>query len=392
MQAPLVQDNGLPRGDGAVTHYISPDLIGKPWYNPAKAVIFVNGMMNSEKDHRDSALALSRMLGVRVFGVYNKKDGFFTDLWQCVTDKVKFASTQSPDQKVLAHASPGNVALATQVGAAALALPPRSDLGRWIGIVDRLYQQEAKQKPGLHKDDFVYELLGDNAATKALYKLLLGQPGAKLGLPVHAHSQGNLITSNALTGVVLARGVDAVQGLEVVSYGSPAQGWPPGLNRRNNLFTLDPVGMLDGTMDWSSSKVGYKFSHRGPLVHAFEYYARHDAEFVINAFRTGGWGMTFRMDVKGLAEYCHKIGNHADRLGGIFDRLEKAHWMHSDNVTLAYVGLKTDDELGELNRIAPQLVAQFIKLLEAGYTSKAERAAIDRLEAIRRVDASSVQA
>ncbi len=383
MQFPTIRLDGDPQEDGAVTQYTCPDIIGKAWYNPARSVIFVNGMMNTGTDHANSARALSKMIGTRVYGVYNMKSGFFADLWQCVTDKVKFASAQRPDQRVLAHASPANVAIASQIGAGALVLPPRSDFGRWSQIVDTMYQMEVSKTPGLSKDHFVYSLLGENRATRALYALLLGNPGGMLGTPIHAHSQGNLITSNALTGVALARGLGAIRGIEVHSYGSPAQGWPDGLTRRNNAFTFDAVGMLDGTMDFSSSKVGYKPSHGFPLVHAFEFYEKHDAEFVVNSFRTGGWGMTVNMDEVGLAKYCAALGNNADRLGRIFDRLEKAHWSDSDDVTLEYIKLKTDLELAELDRIAPQLIAQFIRLLKAGHTARDEQAAINRLEKLR---------
>lgn len=383
MQFPTIKMGGEPDVDGTVTHYVSNDAVGKPWYNPARSVIFVNGMMNTGINHADSARALSKMLGSQVYGVYNKKDGFFADLWQCLTDKIKFASQQKPDQRVLAHASPTNVALATQMGAGALVLPPRSDFGRWSQIVDALYEMEKAKAPALSKDDFVYGMLGDNAATKALYSLLLGTPGGMLGTPIHAHSQGNLITSNALTAVALARGLGAIRGLEVNSYGSPAQGWPEGLNRRNNAFTFDPVGMLDGTVDWSSSKVGYSLSHGFPLTHAFEYYEKHDAEFVVNSFRTGGWGMTFNMDEVGLAKYCAGLGNNAERLGRIFDRLEKAHWTDSDDVTMEYLKIKSNAELAELQRISPTLIAQFIRLLKAGYTARDESEAIKRLESLR---------
>lgn len=383
MQFPTIKMGGDPQVDGTVTRYVSNDAVGKPWYNPARSVIFVNGMMNVGEDHTKSALALSKMLGAQVYGVYNKKDGFFSDLWQCLTDKIKFTSQQKPDQRVLAHASPANAALATKIGAGALVLPPRSDFGQWSQIVDVLYEMEKAKAPALSKDDYVYDMLGGNAATKALYALLLGNPGGMLGTPIHAHSQGNLITSNALTGVALARGLGAIRGLEVHSYGSPAQGWPEGLNRRNNAFTFDPVGMLDGTVDWSSSKVGYKLSHGFPLTHAFEYYEKHDAEFVINSFRTGGWGMTVNMDEKGLAKYCASLGNHTDRLIRIFDRLESQHWTDSDDVTLEYLKLKSDTELAELQRIAPLLIEQFIRLLKAGYTANDESQAIKRLEGLR---------
>ncbi|KGJ03994.1 hypothetical protein SAMN04487972_103238 [Paracoccus halophilus] len=385
MKAPVIRNGGIPTQDGAVTRYLADELTGRPWYNPNKPVIFVNGMLNDGAGHAENATRLSAMLGASVYGVFNKSQGGLVDLVQCLTDKLKFASLQKPDQKVLAHGSPANLLLSKYLGPAALALPPRSDFGSWHAITEALYQLEKAAAPGLSKDDYVHGLLGDNAATRALYALLLAAPGGMLGTPIHAHSQGNLIVSNALTGVALARGAGAIRGLEVFSYGSPVQGWPDGLRRVNNALTFDGVGLLDLTMDWSSSKVGYRFSHGlNPLTHAFRYYAEADPEFVINRFRTGGWGMTVNMDEKGLARFLVSLGNNTERLKRIFDRLEKSHWSDSDDVALEYVGLLSDRELVALrDSDGGALVAQLIRLLGAGYLAGSERRAIERLRAIQ---------
>lgn len=372
MQFPTIRQGGEPQIDGTITRYLAPDLIGKPWYNPSRPVIFVNGMLNDGAGHQRAAETLSMTLGAQVYGVLNRTDGGFADLWQCITDKFRFATVQTPDQKVYAQISLAN-----------------SGFDRRHDAVEAGYQAVRAVQPGLSKDAYVLSLLGHNAATVALYRLLLGQPGGMLGTPIHAHSQGNLITSNALTAVALARGSDAIQGLEVVSYGSPAQGWPPGLRRTNNAFTFDGVGALDGTLDLSSSKVGYKFSHGLPAIHQFRYYADHDAEFVVNRFRTGSWGMTVNMDEKGLAQFCAALGNNTERLRRIFDRLEKVHFTDSDDVALEFCRIKSDAELAELARIDPMLTAQLIRLLKAGYTSGSEQAAIDRLEAALKVNSNT---
>lgn len=366
MQFPDIRHGGEPQVDGTVTRYLPPDLIGKPWYNPSKPVIFVNGMLNDGAGHRQAAETLSLTIGAQVYGVFNRTDGGLADLWQCITDKFRFATVQSPDQKVYARVSMID-----------------ADFDRRFATVEAGYQAVKAVQPGLSKDHYVASLLGPNAATKALYRLLLGRPGGMLGAPVHAHSQGNLIASNALTAVALARGADAIRGLEVVSYGSPAQGWPAGLRRVNNAFTFDGVGMLDGTMDLSSAKVGYKFAHGLPAIHKFRYYAEHDAEFVVNKFRTGGWGMTVNMDEKGLARFCAQLGNNTERLRRIFDRLEQVHFTDSDDVALEYCRSKSDAELAELARIDPLLVAQLIRLLKSGYVSAGEEAQIGRLQASR---------
>ena len=179
MRSPFINQGSVPSGDGAVTRYVSPEVVGKAWYNPAKPVIFVNGMQNSGELHRDNALALSLMVGAPVHGVYNKSTGFLSDVFQCVTDKLRLAGIQ-------AESAGGQT--------------------DWYKTVESLYQLERKRNAGLSKDDFVHGLLGSNEATKALYALLIGAPNGLLGAPIYSHSQGNLIASNALTGVMLARG------------------------------------------------------------------------------------------------------------------------------------------------------------------------------------------
>lgn len=369
MQVPTIRQGGDPQIDGTVTRYVSPDLIGKPWFNPTRPIIFVNGMLNDGVGHREAAERLSLTVGAEVVGVFNQTagsgiGGALVDLWQCITDKARLSGAQSPDQKLL-----------LQIGL------PGNDFQRKAALVEEAYQLQKARQPGLSKDDYVYTLLGGNAATRSLYALLVGQPGGLLGTPIHAHSQGNLITSNALTGVALARGAGAINGLVVVSYGSPAQGWPPGLQRTNNAFTFDGVGWLDATMDWSSSKVGYKLSHGNPFIHKFRYYADYDAEFFVNKYRTGGWGMTVNMDEKGLARACADLGNHTDRLFNIFTRLKQVHFTDSDDVALEYVKLKSDRQLAEIARINPGLTRLLVELLEAGWTSGSERQAIERLQA-----------
>jgi hypothetical protein len=357
MRSPFINQGSVPSGDGAVTRYVSPEVVGKAWYNPAKPVIFVNGMQNSGELHRDNALALSLMVGAPVHGVYNKSTGFLSDVFQCVTDKLRLAGIQ-------AESAGGQT--------------------DWYKTVESLYQLERKRNAGLSKDDFVHGLLGSNEATKALYALLIGAPNGLLGAPIYSHSQGNLIASNALTGVMLARGPAAIAGIEVHSFGSPARWWPAGLKRQSYSFTFDMVAFLDLRGDWNSSSVGYRFSHGpNPFTHGFLFYAAHDPEFVINRFRTGGLGMTVNMDEKALAKFCAGLGVNTARLRGIFDRLEKTHYTDSDDVAVEYVELLTDQQLAALQSTDPVFVRQLIRLLEDGFVAGDERRAIKRLQAVQ---------
>lgn len=351
MRLPSIAIDALPAGDGAVTKYISPEVRDKSWFNAGKPVIFVNGMLNSPEDHMKSANALSLMLGSPVIGVYNRKDGFWRDLFQCISDKAQMTSMQTSDL----HTN-----------------------DQWIRVYETLYQVEKLKRPGLTKAAYVHELLASNAAAQSLFALLVAE-GGMLGTPIYCHSQGNLVTSNALTGVTMVRGTGAVQGLEVNSFGSPARGWPAGLRRVNNAYTFDPVSFLDLTMDWTSSKVGFK------VAHGFLNYVDQDGEFVVNRFRTGGWGMTVNMDEDGLADFCVTLGTNTRRLRAIFDRLEKAHWSDSDDVAVAYVNKLGDAQIAALQVSDPQFVTQLVRLLNAGITTGDERLAIRRLEAAQKV-------
>ncbi|MFC3568666.1 hypothetical protein [Paracoccus simplex] len=352
MRFPTIAQGATPSADGAVTRFVSPEVQNKSWFNPTKPVIFVNGMMNTGADHRASAEALSLMLGCPVIGVYNRKDGFWADLFQCITDKARLTQVQTSN---LNHNT------------------------NWIAFFDQVWQKSREKRPMLSKEDFAHEMLAGNPAAQSLFALLIGQPGGMLGTPVYCHSQGNLVTSNALSAVTLVKGVDSVRGLEVNSFGSPARGWPVGLNRVNNAYTFDPVSFLDLRMDWTSSKVGFK------VAHGFLNYVAQDGEFVVNRFRTGGWGMTVNMDEKGLAKFCAGLGTNTKRLRAIFDRLEAAHFTDSDDVALEYVNLLSEQQLAALRAVDPAFIAQLVRLLQAGWTAADEQRAIDRLQAAQGV-------
>ena len=349
MRFPNITVNTTPTFDGAVTRYVSPEVQDKPWFTPHKPVIFVNGMANKPEDHVKSANNLSLMLGCPVIGVYNSSHGFIRDVAQCVSDKATLTGVQ--------NTKAGNVQ-------------------REIAQFEAVYQALKQKNQSLTKEDVAHDLLSDNAAAQSLFALLAA-PGGMLGTPIYLHSQGNLIGSNALSAVTLVKGAASVHGIEVFSFGSPARGWPAGLRRVNNAYTFDGVSMLDLTADWSSSKVGFK------VAHGFDTYVAQDGEFVVNRFRTGGWGMTINLDEKGLAKFCVGLGSNTRRLRNIFDRLEAAHWSDSDDIAVEYVNLLSDAEIAALRQNDQAFITQLIRLLNAGYTARDEKAAIRRLEGVR---------
>ncbi|MFO0012886.1 MAG: hypothetical protein ACK553_09100 [Planctomycetota bacterium] len=351
MRAPNIRTSGAaPGADGQVNLYISGEAREQSWFNPQRRVVFVNGMLNSPSDHRDSATALSLLQGCPVIGVYNRTDGFWSDLGQCITDKARLVHIQA------------------EVG--------HLNFAQWVSATQALFQQSQRFNPSLTLVDFVGSLIQDNAATYALYGLLAGEGGIPRSTPIYCHSQGNLITSNALTAVALALGVDALRDIEVHSFGSPCRYWPPGISRVNNAFTFDPVSWLDLRVDLSSSKIGFVCDH------AFTRYMQHDAEFIVNRFRWGSFGLTASMDEVGLAEYLIRLGNNPTRVKPVFERLRDAHPSDSDDVAYEYTSRASDSLLRSLKGSSPSLINLLIELMDSGWTSSEEQEAILRLRAL----------
>lgn len=348
MRAPTIRVGGVPDQDGHVTRYVADEVRNKAWFNPNRQIIFVNGMGNTGANHAESCYELSLMMGATVLGVFNRTDGFWADLGQCIKDKVKLSAVQSQTM---------------------------FSFDDWNSVVEAAYRAAKAVNPGLDKVDFVGQLIAGNKATHALYGLLVGQGGIGTGIEVYCHSQGNLITSNALTAVAIAKGKHAIAGMQVNSFGSPCRYWPPGIARVNNAFTFDGVSFLDLRMDLTSSKVGFK------VAHGFTEYAKHDGEFVVNRFRWGGWGLTFSLDEKGLARFCVEQGDNTRRLRAIFQRLKDAHPSDSDDVAVAYVELLSDARLARLKQHDPGFVEMLIGLMASGVPFADERMAIRRLRA-----------
>ncbi len=331
-----------PRRDGEINLFVSPEAEGRSWYDGGKRVIFVNGMANSGSDHATSARALSLLQGCPVIGVFNRSDGFWGDIGQCLTDKAVLVSAQS------------------------------GSFQTWKLALDAAYLVARQARPGLTKIDFVGGLIADNPATHSLYNLLTSTPENRMrATRIFCHSQGNLVTSNALTAVALALGENAISGLHVNSFGSPCRYWPSGLRHEQRAFTFDPVTWLDLNAGLEFDKVGFVAGH------GFLLYLAHDAEFTVNRFRFGGWGMTANMDEEGLADYCVQIGNNPPRIKGIFERLMDAHWSDSDDVAHYYVEKmrrRHDAVMRQLASADASLIRLLIRALDEGYTTDGEYA------------------
>jgi len=345
--------NLTPTRDGEINRYINAEALSKSWFDHQREVVFVNGMANSGEDHKKSALGLSLLQGCTVIGVFNKAGGFWADLGQCLRDKGVLVGVQSGDFTV------------------------------WSAAFDAAYADAVQSKPGLSKIDYMETMVAGNEATASLYRYVVNQtPQERAKLKIFCHSQGNLITSNALTAVALALGKDAIKNMEVNSFGSPSRYWPPGLDRTNNAFTFDPVSWLDYNIGFSSVKVGFT---PGLISHGFEIYMNQDAEFVVNRFRWGSFRMTASMDEKGLASYLSKMGNNPRRLKKVFEWLDKHHNSDADDVAVIYAKLMRTKHAPTLKALAQSdksFITLLIKCMEEGVTFSDERTEINHLKTL----------
>lgn len=359
--------NQVPSQDGEVNTFVywretaAPADKPPQWFDPTKRVFFVNGMMNSGADHARSALNLSRLNQCPVIGVYNKSGGFFRDLSQCITDKWQFDG-------------------------------PRLVPGRTVSQrFEEFHQAYSARRPGTTRDQSMDYLLNDNPAAAATLGVV--RTLAK-SVPLFAHSQGNLILSNALSALKILDGPEAIRGRSVQTYGSPARNWPKEVTLREHGFTYDPVTWLTLRFSFDISKVGVPETGidailTQPVSHSFDTYLKSDPEFVINFFRWGGLRMTFSMDEEGLAQALVDMRRNVPRVIGVFERLHSAHESDVDDVAVEYVRRLRDDKdptLAGSVLASDPLRKLLIKALDEGFTGPAERV---QLEYLREFDGDS---
>jgi hypothetical protein len=109
---------------------------------------------------------------------------------------------------------------------------------------------------------------------------------------------------------------------------------------------------------------------------------QNDAEFVVNRFRWGSFGMTANMDERGLGRYMVRMGNNPPRLSAILNRLRSAHWSDSDDVAYEYCSQASDTLLRSIKRSDASVITLLTELLGSGAVFPSERAQITRLEAL----------
>lgn len=203
----------IPSADGEVNAY---NLSNAGQATPR--IYFVNGIRVTPRDHAVTAAYLSVLIERPVWGVYNATAGLYlgsiADLVQCLLDL-----TQN--------------AVARPFSSNNLNKPPKvaeGDIPKFLEDVDKKY--------------VVW-----NKATMSLFKELVKHRHEEQ--MIIAHSQGNLITSNALFVLEDLLGSQSLSKIRVYSLASPAPAWPLGLRktyggggRQDNAFMNDMVVLL----------------------------------------------------------------------------------------------------------------------------------------------------
>lgn len=203
----------IPSLDGEVNEYnLTQSSVAAP------RIYFVNGIRVVGREHALTAGYLSVLIERPVWGVYNKTAGVrlgsVVDIAQCLLDYTQNATARLGSQ--------GNLNKPAQV--------PDHKIPEFLSRLDRGY--------------IVW-----NKATLQLFKELVRHKGQRQ--LIVAHSQGNLITSNALFVLEEVFGSASLQNIRVYSLASPAPAWPLGLRitnggggRQDNAFMNDMVALL----------------------------------------------------------------------------------------------------------------------------------------------------
>lgn len=341
IQFPRKGEGEAPAVDGQVTTFVDAEAAAATrYFDRERTVVFVNGMANSGEDHRQAAFALSLMQMCTVVGVFNATGGFAIDLIQCLGDKHQFDGP-----------------LATSAASAISRGGVRSSAAE--------------------------DVLRRNPASASMFRLL--RNAEFRGADVFAHSQGNLILSNALSAIEVVDGPAAVSQYTVHTFGSPARSWPRSARLVECGFTFDPVTWMAGMdFSFSISKLGMPSDSLVPITHSFKEYLFNDEAFVVNRFRWGGLGVTFSMDEAGLAHALVRMGHNLPRVTSVFRYLSKYHWSDVDDVALLYVEelQRAPQGPGILQAIRGErtLLELLIRSLESGWTSTRERTAIEFLK------------
>lgn len=356
-------DGAAPQFDGQINQYVSPEVVDKSWYNPAQTLIHVNGIRTPGESHRDACMSLSLMHGARVLGVYNATAlGGSVDLLEAIADKLTLALGQAG----------GKLGIRAERAAVQLQMLASQLVGR------KKISLAATVDQGLE----------GNKATQSLYRLLMHRAAEIRILPLHLHSQGNLIGSNALTAVAIARGTAAISGARVYSYGSPATFWPAGISKTEYAFDWDLIVGLSMDPFRRRQTLGYRprdlsFNQLQPLTHGFAEYMAHDGGFIVQRFVNGASLSGNRIDGPGLAGYLRDhLSQQPHRIIGVLEHIRRYHTGAGTQFAQDYVHAFTRARVTEMHRGNPGIVDELLAMM-GGQTGRQRQDAWQAREDVR---------
>lgn len=202
----------IPAGDGELNVY---NLTQSVAFVPK--IYYVNGIRVLGRDHAITASLLSLLTERPIHGIYNRTTGSISGL-------VFDLAQSGMDYLQNAGARAGSKALT----------PNRNYSDQEIETVIR--------------DVFRKSIVWNQATATLFRSLVRGRNSPQM---VIAHSQGNLITSNALFLMERILGSGSLSNVRVYSLASPSPGWPLGLRhtnggggRQENAFMNDMVALL----------------------------------------------------------------------------------------------------------------------------------------------------
>jgi len=336
-------DVRVPVKDGESIEYAYREAEDSDFFDEARKVIFINGMANSGANHAESALALSWVQMCTVIGIYNKSTSGWQDFVQCIGDKNQFDG---------------------------VSLSAKNSVGVRTFFAGQMPAEAARNA------------LARNPAQVSAFNILRKPENRKR--EIFAHSQGNLILSNALQAIAAVDGPAGLAGRIIHTFGSPSVNWPPGITKYEHGFTWDPVTWLAGfDSSWTISKVGMPSGSLNPITHGFLEYIKVDPAFIVNRFRWGSLGVTFSLDEEGLAKCIFGMGTNMRRVRPLFEHLAKSHPSDSDDVAVLYIALarKSPAIVTALKSDRP-LVTLLIRILSGGWTGADEKKAIEFLKTL----------
>ena len=231
----------VPMSDGEVTAYQE-----EGGFSATPRIYYVNGIQTTGSSHATTARVLSILTEHTIIGVYNKTAGMVVglpgDLLHCLADWA-----DGVKGKLMEKADP---ILNSALNGVKGFFHKRLGIGGGDPI-DLAHSLRGMVPPHVRVALIENYLATSNRATASLFAEL----SRNLGGPqwIVAHSQGNLITANALWAMVIAHGESSLENMKVYSLASPSPAWPMGIRggRRKVYGHEDDVVTFADPHNWT---------------------------------------------------------------------------------------------------------------------------------------------